>query len=159
MSLPVPCTAAAVRLARSYTGDVRMGVAEDRGKVSRILKGSLSALRSIYAPHLRQAYEWQLLRPGDAPGTISRNSERAVECKMVECLPPAVLRRAAAAMGFESGPCAEMSAVQPRDAEDIVKGIPGAGMGEVAMVDESLGATFLGMRRVQEIASRVVSCG
>ena len=37
----------------SYTGDVRMGFAEDSRKVERIVAGSFDGLSSLYLPRLR----------------------------------------------------------------------------------------------------------
>lgn len=36
----------------SYLGDVRMGIAEDSGKIDRIAAGSAEGLRDIYTPLL-----------------------------------------------------------------------------------------------------------
>ena len=37
----------------SYTGDVRMGFAEDSRKVERIVTGSLDGLSDLYLPRLK----------------------------------------------------------------------------------------------------------
>ena len=37
----------------SYTGDVRMGFAEDSRKVERIVSGSFSGLCDLYVPRLQ----------------------------------------------------------------------------------------------------------
>ena len=37
----------------SYRGDVRVGIAEDRDKVKRIVKGSFEALEELYRPHMQ----------------------------------------------------------------------------------------------------------
>lgn len=39
----------------SYEGDIRMGVAEDGGKVDKIVAGSGRLLRDLYAPLLGRA--------------------------------------------------------------------------------------------------------
>jgi hypothetical protein len=36
----------------SYSGDIRIGLAEDPGKISRIVKGSREGLEAIYLPIL-----------------------------------------------------------------------------------------------------------
>ena len=43
----------------SYRGDVRVGIAEDRDKVRRIVKGSFEALQELYHPHT-QVSIWKL---------------------------------------------------------------------------------------------------
>ncbi len=37
----------------SYRGDVRVGIAEDRDKVKRIVKGSFEALQDLYRPYMQ----------------------------------------------------------------------------------------------------------
>ena len=39
----------------SYLGDVRMGLAEDKNKVQRIVAGSAPGLHALYRSHLEQA--------------------------------------------------------------------------------------------------------
>ncbi|KAK9902774.1 hypothetical protein WJX75_005730 [Coccomyxa subellipsoidea] len=41
----------------SYRGDVRVGIAEDRDKVRRIVKGSFEALQELYHPHTQMVFK------------------------------------------------------------------------------------------------------
>ncbi|EFN57826.1 hypothetical protein CHLNCDRAFT_48669 [Chlorella variabilis] len=53
----------------SYSGDVRMGLAEDSHKVPRIVSGSLEGLRGLYAPPLAAAQDrWRVLQPAAGAG-------------------------------------------------------------------------------------------
>jgi len=156
----------------SYAGDVRAGVAEDPRKVERIVAGSLGALRADYAPHLRQAFEWQLLQPwagggaggGGAPRYILRPG-KGVRAKLVECLPPGILLRAARLLGVEAradpsvwgpGPGAWAGSVAGPLLAEMRARSRGAG---AELVNEALGAACLGLAAAQRVAAAAVASG
>ena len=138
--------------------------------MSRIVRGSLGRLREEYAPYLRQAFEWQLLRPAEArsggeagPREASqpafvRSGGRAATAKLIGCLPPGILARLARRLGVPvpaAGP--PLSDVPLSMARDLVaEAGAGAAQGSSIprLLDETLGRAFLGMHDVQRIADR-----
>eukprot|EP00892_Ulva_mutabilis_P003129 jgi/Ulvmu1/12817/UM097_0046.1 len=77
----------------SYTGDVRMGLAEDSNKVGRIAAGSADALRQLYTPQLLQE-----AAPGltaTAGGHLERQPDAAATAAIAASLPHGCLVAAA----------------------------------------------------------------
>lgn len=89
--------------ALSYSGDVRMGLAEDSRKVHRIVAGSEAGLRQLYAAPLAAAQQrWGVLQPTGEPGGdawVCDHSQRAAE-QLAQGLPAHLLERLAAPLGL-----------------------------------------------------------
>lgn len=91
----------------SYSGDVRMGLAEDSRKVHRIVAGSEAGLRQLYAAPLAAAQQrWGLLEPAAAAGGdawVVDHSPEAVE-RLAAALPAHLLERLAPPLGVTLPP-------------------------------------------------------
>lgn len=91
----------------SYSGDVRMGLAEDSKKVHRIVAGSEAGLRQLYAAPLAAAQQrWGLLEPAAASGGdawMADHSPAAAE-RLAAALPAHLLERLAAPLGVALPP-------------------------------------------------------
>ncbi len=91
----------------SYSGDVRMGLAEDSKKVHRIVAGSEAGLRQLYAAPLAAAQQgWGLLEPAAAAGGdawVADHSPEAAE-RLAAALPAHLLERLAAPLGVTLPP-------------------------------------------------------
>ncbi|KAL4434161.1 hypothetical protein ABPG75_000602 [Micractinium tetrahymenae] len=88
----------------SYSGDVRMGLAEDSRKVHRIVQGSEAGLRQLYSPLLGEAQQrWgALVAAGEAGGDAwAADDSTAAVGTLVAGLPAHVLQRLAAALGVQ----------------------------------------------------------
>ena len=97
----------------SYSGDVRMGLAEDSRKVHRIVAGSEAGLRQLYAAPLAAAQrDWRALEPtavgvssnssgsDDSGDSWVRNDSPAATAELATGLPAHVLQRLAAPLGL-----------------------------------------------------------
>lgn len=90
----------------SYSGDVRMGLAEDSRKVHRIVAGSEAGLRQLYSAPLATAQQkWGLLQPAAAgdDAWVCDHSAAAAE-QLATALPGHVLERLAAPLGLPVPP-------------------------------------------------------
>ncbi|KAK9842097.1 hypothetical protein WJX81_008323 [Elliptochloris bilobata] len=88
----------------SYLGDVRMGLAEDKNKVQRIVAGSAPGLHALYRAHLEQGQEAAAARLQRAPGgTWVQDTTVESRQRLVASLPPGVLERLAAALELPLG--------------------------------------------------------
>lgn len=87
----------------SYSGDVRMGLAEDSRKVHRIVEGSEGGLRQLYTQPLAAAQQrWRLLQPAAKPGGDAwacDHSPAAAE-QLAAGLPTHLLERLAVPLGL-----------------------------------------------------------
>lgn len=85
----------------SYSGDVRMGLAEDSRKVHRIVAGSEAGLRQLYAAPLAAAqHRWGLLQPAGGGDTWACNQSRGAAEQLARGLPAHVLERLAPPLGL-----------------------------------------------------------
>lgn len=87
----------------SYSGDVRMGLAEDSHKVPRIVSGSLEGLRGLYAPPLAAAQDrWRVLQPAAGAGGDAWvcDDSPAAAARLATALPAHVLERLARLLGL-----------------------------------------------------------
>jgi translocator assembly and maintenance protein 41 len=94
----------------SYSGDVRMGLAEDSRKVHRIVAGSEAGLCQLYAAPLAAAQrDWRVLDPTAAGASSSssgsdgswvRDDSPAATAELAAGLPAHVLQRLAAPLGL-----------------------------------------------------------
>ena len=117
----------------SYLGDIRVGWAEDRRKVLRIVEGSFHQLRRIYAHHIHQAMSAEVLRfapfvrdatRGEAGGEIwyMRVDEDVpgLKARILASLPPAILHRLHRAT-LGGGPrLPDVPEVTPATARDVL---------------------------------------
>ncbi len=86
----------------SYSGDVRMGLAEDSKKVHRIVSGSEAGLRQLYAAPLATAqHDWRVLQPVGAAGgdAWAQDDSPAAAAELAGKLPAHVLERLAGPLG------------------------------------------------------------
>ena len=107
---PLPLPAAAPQdllhavCAISYSGDVRMGLAEDSRKVHRIVQGSEGGLRQLYSPVLDEAQQrWgTLAAAGGAGGDAwAADDSPAAIGALTAGLPVHVLQRLAGPLGVQ----------------------------------------------------------
>lgn len=91
----------------SYSGDVRMGLAEDSRKVHRIVEGSEAGLRRLYAAPLDTAqHHWGVLQPagaGSSDAWVADHSPGAATA-LASGLPAHILERLAVPLGLALPP-------------------------------------------------------
>ncbi|BDA51403.1 phosphatidate cytidylyltransferase, mitochondrial [Coccomyxa sp. Obi] len=102
----------------SYRGDVRVGIAEDRDKVKRIVKGSFDALQDLYRPYM-QGHVATLagLRYLGGSHWVQKTSLQS-RTMLLACLPQALRIQIA-----QSAPCSSdstQSLLQQRGTHEIV---------------------------------------
>ncbi|PSC75437.1 copper-transporting ATPase chloroplastic [Micractinium conductrix] len=103
----------------SYSGDVRMGLAEDSRKVHRIVAGSEEGLRALYADPLAavQASGGLAVLGEDA---WAHDDSPAAAAALTAALPAHVLERLAAPLGV----CLEAGQQEPRQAQQAQQQLP-----------------------------------
>ena len=87
----------------SYTGDVRMGWAEDRAKLERLVEGSRPQLEALYAPQLDAAAGAGLVERLDADSWRLTEAGAAADAPRLQGLPGALLHTIGRACGSAPG--------------------------------------------------------
>ncbi|CAG9467090.1 unnamed protein product [Pedinophyceae sp. YPF-701] len=149
----------------SYTGDVRMGIAEDPRKVERIVQGSYGQLRDAYHGAMSELYAWQLIRPRESDDETGRvrlwqPMDEPARARLVASLPPAILARLAAhcgvqvrpAQSLQTAPCAWMRSVLDDDQRRVRAGRSGGRDAAAGILDETLGLAWLGYGATEAIS-------
>jgi len=121
---------------------VRLGLAEDAGKVQRIAVGSAAHLRRLYRGAAQRAAAWRAA-PASSGAAWTQNSDEASRAELVTRLPPGLLRRLGAAAGLRAAAAAP--------AEAVARAVAAAGAHE-AQLRAALSATVRASSRRQALA-------